>query len=53
MEYWDPAIVIDMTIGIGEPHCIDDRTLRKEICTYARILIDVDFTRGLPEEILI
>lgn len=31
----------------------DNRTSRKELGTYANLLIDVDFAKYLPEEILI
>lgn len=53
MEYWHPFFLLDMAIGIGEPLRIDEKTLKKELQTYAKILIDIDFTKLLPEEILV
>lgn len=53
MEYWDPAFLMDLACGIGEPLRIDAKMLRKELGTYVRILVDVDFTKGIPEEILV
>lgn len=53
MEYWDPAFLLDIDGGIGEPLRIDRRILRKEVGTYAHVLVDVDFTRLLLEEILV
>lgn len=53
MEYWDPIFLMDIAGGIGEPLRIDERTLRKEFGSFARVLVDMDFTRPLPEEILV
>lgn len=44
---------MDIKGVIGEPLKIDDKTLRKELGSFARVLVDVDFTKNLPEEILI
>lgn len=53
MEYWDPSFLFDLAGGIGEPLKIDGKTIRKELGTYARILIDVDLSKPLVEEILV
>lgn len=53
MEYWDPAFIMDLAGGIGEPLKIYVRTLRKKTGNYVRILVDIDFTKNIPEEILI
>lgn len=53
MEYWDPAFLLDIAGGIGEPLKIYGKTLRKELGTFARVLVDVDLTKSLVEEFLI
>lgn len=53
MEYWEPVFLTDIVGAIGEPLNIDDRTSRKELGTYARLLVDIDFDKPLLEEILI
>lgn len=53
MEYRDPAFLMDIAGGVGEPLKIDRRTLWKEMGNYAQVLVDIDFTKNLPEEILI
>lgn len=40
-------------MGICEPLRIGERTLRKELGTYARLLVDIDFYRDMPKEILV
>lgn len=52
MEYWGPAFLLDIAIGVGEPLGIDERILKKEFGTFTRMLIDIDFSKELPEEIL-
>lgn len=46
MEYWGPAFLLDIAASVGEPLRIDEINFRKEPGTYARILVDVDFTAG-------
>lgn len=53
MEYWDTIYPMDIAGGIGEPRRIDERALKKELGTFARVLVDIDFTRPLLEEILV
>lgn len=44
---------MDIAEGIGEPLWIDKKTSRKEFGTFARVLVDVYFTKPLQEEILL
>lgn len=53
MEYWEPRFLMDIVGRIRESLRIDPRTPRKELGTYARILVDVNFANSLPEEILV
>lgn len=53
MEYWKPDFLYDIAKGIGTPLRIDKKTLDKELGLYARILVDVDFAKEIPEQILI
>lgn len=53
MDYWKLDFIYDIAKGIGGPLRIDDITLIKELGLYARVLVDVDFKRGLLEPILI
>lgn len=52
MEYWEPAFLMGIAGAKGEPLKIDD-SLRKEFGTYARRLVDINFAKPLPEDILI
>lgn len=53
LEYWRPSILFGITRGIGLPLKIDRRTLNKEFGLFARVLVDIDFTKYLPDEILV
>lgn len=53
MGYLDPTFLLDITNGIGEPLHIVEKTLCEELGTYTRVLVDIDFTKDLPKEILI
>lgn len=53
LEYWRPSLLFDISKGVGMPLRIDDKTLKKELGIYARILVDIDFARDLPEKILV
>lgn len=52
LEYWWPSILFAIARGVGMPLLIDRRTLNKEYGLYARVLVDIDFTNVLPDEIL-
>lgn len=53
MDYWKPDFLYDIARGVAEPLRIGERTLREELGFYARILVYIDFTKGLLEQILI
>lgn len=53
VECWEPSFLMDIAGAVGEPLIIDDKTLQKEFGTFARVLVDIDFTKSLPGEILI
>lgn len=44
---------MDISGGIREPLRIDEKMWKKEIRTFTRVLVDVDFTKPLVDEILL
>lgn len=50
MEYWRPSILYAIGRGIGSPLKIDRKTLDREIGFFARVLIDVDLAKNIPEK---
>lgn len=52
-EYWHPHILTSIASGLGVPLKIDNATINGEFGHYARVLIDVDLSSKLPENLLI
>lgn len=53
MEYKRPSILFSIARGVNLPLNIDRRTLTKEFGLYARVLVDVNSTKPLPDDILV
>lgn len=51
MDYWNLAFLFDISKGVGTPLQIDKKTLNKELGLYARVLVDVNLAKELPEQI--
>lgn len=53
IEYWSPSNLYSIARGIGLPLKIDAKTLSIENAIFARILVDIDLAKALPERILV
>lgn len=47
----ETKLLVYIAKGVGTPLRIDKKTLNKELGLCARILVDVDFMKELPEKI--
>lgn len=52
-EYWRPKILFSIARGIGTPLSLDDATTARTLGHYARVLVDVDPTGDLCDQILV
>ncbi|KAK0581163.1 hypothetical protein LWI29_010799 [Acer saccharum] len=52
-EFWHPQILSDMARGVGIPLKFDRATLEGDYGHFARMLIDVDLSKPLPDSIMI
>lgn len=53
IEYWKPRNLANIARGSGLPLMIDPRTLNIDFGLYARVLVDADFSKPLPQRILV
>lgn len=53
LEYWRPKILFEIAGGTGTPLSLDEATKNKVFEHYARILVDLDLSCNLPNEILV
>lgn len=52
-EYWHPRLLMEMARGVGTPLQLDPMTKEGRFGFYARVLVDVDLSKPLPESIMI
>ncbi|KAF5192141.1 zinc ion binding / nucleic acid binding protein [Thalictrum thalictroides] len=53
MECWDLESIMLIARGVGYPMKVDDSTLYKTYGYYAHVLVDVDLTKTIPNQILV
>lgn len=51
--YWDHQTLFEIAMGVGTPVKLDPKTANMSVGLYARILIDVDFSRPLLQQLRI
>lgn len=49
--YWDHQTLFEIARGVGMPVKLDPKTANRSIGLYARVLVDVDFSRPLLEQL--
>lgn len=52
MEYFQPQIIYAMASALGTVVKLDDRTKNRTMCHYARVLVDIDMTKGCEDYIM-
>lgn len=52
-EYWRPKILFTIARGIGIPFSLDDATSNRTFGHYARILVDIDLSKPIRDQILV
>lgn len=52
-EYWRPKILFSIARGIGIPLSLDDATINRSLGYYARVLVDIDLSNQLQDQILV
>ncbi|KAF5193757.1 Ribonuclease h domain [Thalictrum thalictroides] len=53
MECWDEEALLSIGRGVGYPMKVDDTSINKQYGYYANILVDVDLTKPIPDQILV
>lgn len=53
LEYWHPKILFEIIGSLGTPISLDENTRTRNFGHYAGILIDVDLTSKLYDEIMV
>ncbi|XP_061999085.1 uncharacterized protein LOC133716387 [Rosa rugosa] len=51
--FWDHQTLFEIAAGIGTPLKLDPRTKNRTVGLYARILVDVDFSKTPPDKLRI
>ncbi|KAL5699090.1 hypothetical protein ACHQM5_030038 [Ranunculus cassubicifolius] len=52
-EYWDEEILMSIAMGVGNPMQVDEKTLNRNFGYFAQVLVDVDFGRPIPEQVMV
>ena len=52
-EYWDEELLLSIGKTIGIPLDVDHASLRRDLCLYCRVQIDVDLQFPLPPKVLV
>ncbi|MCH84492.1 NBS resistance protein [Trifolium medium] len=52
-EYWRPRTLFEIAGGVGTPLMLDAATKKRSFGHYARILVDVDLSKRLFDEIMV
>jgi hypothetical protein len=52
-EYWRQCTLFEITSAIGTPLALDNTTLNWSFGHYARVLVDIDLSKNLFEEIFV
>jgi len=52
-EYWLPETSMEIACGVGTPLLIDEATKKRAFGHYARILVDVDLSKHIFEEVMV
>lgn len=52
MEFFQPKIIHALASALGTVIKIDDRTTKRTMCHYARVLIEIDMTKGCEDFIM-
>lgn len=50
-DYWEHQTLFEIAMGVGTPVKLDPKTADRSVGLYARILIDVDFSRPLLQQL--
>lgn len=52
-ECWRPKILFEITNGIGTPITLDEATRTRSLGHFARILVEIDMNKRIPNEIMV
>ncbi|MCI34005.1 defensin-like protein, partial [Trifolium medium] len=52
-EYWRQRTLFEIASEVDTPLALDDATLNRTFGHYARVLVDIDLSKHLFEEILV
>ncbi|KAF5193004.1 hypothetical protein FRX31_017409 [Thalictrum thalictroides] len=53
LEYWDVESIMSTTRGVGYPLKLDKATEKKKFGFYAHVLVDVDLTKTITDQVLV
>ncbi|KAF6153103.1 hypothetical protein GIB67_034825 [Kingdonia uniflora] len=51
LEYWSPTNLMALGKALGTPIRVDNSTRHREFGVYARVLIEIDFAKTIPQRI--
>ncbi|MCH79558.1 NBS resistance protein [Trifolium medium] len=52
-EYWRPQLLFEIMNRVGTPLMLDDATKRREFGHYARVLVDIDLSKRIYDEVMV
>jgi len=53
LEYWHQKTLLEIASGLGTPLTIDDATVNRRFGLFARVLVDVDLSEQLFENVIV
>ncbi|KAF5190018.1 Non-LTR retrolelement reverse transcriptase-like protein, related, partial [Thalictrum thalictroides] len=53
LEFWDAESIMSIARGVGYPLKLDEATEKKKFGFYAHVLVDVDLTKTIPDQVLV
>lgn len=52
MEFFQPKIIYALASALGSVIKIDERTRQRSMCHYARVLVEINMTKGCEQFIM-
>lgn len=53
LEFWEARTLFEIASGVGVPVKIDINKLDRKFGLFARVLVDVDLSSDLPQELVV
>jgi len=53
LKYWRPREIFAIARGSGTTLSLDDHTMKKNRCLFAKVLVDIDLLSSLPNQLFV